>query len=286
MTLVFITRFFLLFFAVILLFRLVSWFEQSDFPLTLVNEIGRPHEEYADIKSGFGYNLGDLLNMPSFIKSYQKDWPKSGRRDLFNIALSIRDSHPNSVIGRYFKNSSTFQTNGQRLPDPDRLRNVVEEYGRTLTQTALGDYIKETVENPITLLVHVRSCDKKHPHKSFLNYIKLLSKKFQHLILMGQCHNDTRYSSSSNALLNLKFSFDAIAKSAKKTSHVSLFPRATADDHLFAMSRAVNLLAHRGGFSALGALVCRGNVYFSKDMSAFTENKDFTRLVLHPHLST
>ena len=188
MNFVLIKRFFLSFVAVILLFHFLSKFEQqSDFPISLVYEIGKPHEEYADIKSGFGYNLGDLLNMPSFIKSYQKDWPKSGRQDLFNIALSIRNSHPNSVIGRYFKNSTNFPTNGQRLPDPDRLRNVVDEYGRATT--ALGDYIKETVENPTTLLVHVRSCDKKHPHKTFLNYIKLLSNKFQHLVLMGQCHN-------------------------------------------------------------------------------------------------
>ena len=246
-----------------------------------VSEVGRPHEAYSDIHSGFGYNLGDLLNMPSFIKPYQSVWPPGGSKELREVAIAIRDSHPNSIVGRYFHNTSAL---GGRLPDAVHLRSVVYSYGQSIS-VSLDKYLATTIDNPSTLLVHIRSCDKNLLHKTFLNYARHLSFRFEHFVLMGQCHNDTRFSSVNTALKNLKMSFDLMARSISHETTVSLFPRGTADDHLFAMSRATNLLVHRGGFSALGALTCRGNVFFSRDMSAFTENHEFMNLVLHPNFS-
>lgn len=235
-----------------------------------VREIGRPHEDYASIESRFGYNVGDLLNMPSFTGAYQATWPPNGKRELVEVATAIHLSHPKSIIGRYFQNYTCCL---ERLPLIRRLQDVVASYGESVDASLQG-YLRSTIESQDTLLVHVRSCDKSVPHNNFLNYAATLSSSFRSIVLMGQCHNDTRYANHHDALENLRQSFQTLARRMGREK-VTLFPRANADDHVFAMSRASHLLVHRGGFSAVGALVCRGKVYYCQDMQSFFDNAEF-----------
>lgn len=262
----------LFFILAVVLWGCLSYWSSSLAEISMddVREIGRPHEDYASIESRFGYNVGDLLNMPSFVAAYRATWPLNGRRELVEIATAIHLSHPKSIIGRYFQNYTCCQ---ERLPLISRLKKVVASYGEGV-DVSLQGYLRSTIESQGTLLIHVRSCDKSVPHNNFLNYAASLSQSFQSIVLMGQCHNDTRYANHLDALENLRRSFQTLVQRIGREK-VTLFPRANADDHLFAMSRASHLLVHRGGFSAVGALVCRGRVYYCLDMQPFVENADF-----------
>ncbi len=48
---------------------------------------------------------------------------------------------------------------------------------------------------------------------------------------------------------------------------------ASADEHLCMMYEASNLLVHRGGFSLLGMILCKGKIFYTYELERIMNKK-------------
>eukprot|EP00584_Thalassiosira_punctigera_P011873 CAMPEP_0172551786 /NCGR_PEP_ID=MMETSP1067-20121228/41019_1 /TAXON_ID=265564 ORGANISM="Thalassiosira punctigera, Strain Tpunct2005C2" /NCGR_SAMPLE_ID=MMETSP1067 /ASSEMBLY_ACC=CAM_ASM_000444 /LENGTH=181 /DNA_ID=CAMNT_0013339621 /DNA_START=485 /DNA_END=1030 /DNA_ORIENTATION=+ len=115
------------------------------------------------------------------------------------------------------------------------------------------------------LLVHMRSGDLGRIGEYFSSCIKAASKSFRKIVVISGVHSDTRYSSKNESWANLLSDVDSL----KLSVSLEFYPHNDPDTHLYMMQNAKHLLVHRGGFSAIGALINRGTVYLSQTFLSF-----------------
>lgn len=209
------------------------------------------HFSYID---GEGYNLGDLLNMPYVFGAWSRD--HHHKTDYLKRRVEfISQLPPNSFLYAYFDRRPF----DEFLPNNARLRMAMRRFIVNNLEKIKAAY--KIVADPQVLCVHIRSGDKGHISKNYSLKIKDLSKDFQKVIIFAGIHLDQRFLSHQDSKAVLVKDINEILE---LNNNIYLYLD-SPDEHLALMSLASNLLVHRGGFSVLASLLCRGNLYITND---------------------
>jgi hypothetical protein len=206
------------------------------------------HLDGSDARNA-GYNLGDLLNMPYL----QGAWRRSPHHSPFTLERMNRIASrcPSSILAIYCRDRPA----DEPVPCIPRLRAAVMEYSG-IEPHAPGDRLRSLLRDSRCLCVHVRTGDL-DAGGVFNAVVHKLSKKFERVILLCGLHLDQHFRSHEYKKRTLVQDVNAMLRSSPNAYLYLDHP----DAHLCAMLLAGNLLVHRGGFSAIGAIVATGRVY-------------------------
>ena len=220
-------------------------------------------------KYSIGYNLGDLLEMPSLYLSkktlnfWKKKFHEENEKMTTNeIRQFMMNVYPNSILSYYF--SSSIPEN-ESLPNKDRLLNAIKLYENMITDKIIHDCIK-FVKNKNVLCVHLRCGDtslENEDDKDFdtrqTNYVAEIAKHFNDVIIFTGIIPG--YSSTLGyenvriaAYKHLKSMLDKIPNSR-------VFLHGSIDDHLSILQYSENILLHRGGISQILSIICKNRIY-------------------------
>ena len=199
-----------------------------------------------------GYNIGDLLNMPSL----HNIWTQCPHADnnILNRMNIISNNYENSILNIYCK---IRQNKNEIIPNIDKIKKSVEEFTNK-NQHTYSD-ILQVIQLPTTLCIHIRNADVE-TEESYINCIDKIAKKYKDIILLTGIHNDESYRNNNNKIINVIKIINLILQ---KNNNINIYLN-TADIHLSLMMYASNLLIHKGGFSCLGSIVSTGNLFITK----------------------
>jgi Glycosyltransferase family 92 len=219
------------------------------------------------------YSIGDYFNMPVFGGShvYEKFAEVSAR--------AVADRLPDSILAYYFNEPEPpelprIPPNRTHYPNLQQVVNSVNRWGADHS-SELAPHVVALKENR-TLAVHIRSGDKKSTSPAHVNAVINISSQFSTVYLFGGIHNDSHQLEVSKVTLEivenlLQHDVSTIASRLRAGGkRVVVLDRLSPDAALYLMGRASNLMVHRGGFSALGALVCgrnNGTVFHSDSLA-------------------
>jgi len=201
-----------------------------------------------------GYNIGDLFNMPSLHGNLKFNYDY--KKKLINQAIGISKLYKNSILFYYFEN----KPKTEEVPNISRIENSVKKYFE-LNKDNFKD-ILDIVIDKNNLCIHLRSGDK-ICNDDFKKIIIEQYKKFQKIIILCGIHLDETYNNNNEKVNNLLNDLNSIL-SANKNIYVYLDK---PDIHICLMYMASNLLVHQGGFSAIGSIVCTGNVFYTNSFT-------------------
>lgn len=202
-----------------------------------------------------GYNIGDLLNMPFLDDRWGQNKLHDSTEKLDRMVL-MATLCPNTILSQY----TDTRPPDEPVPNIPRIRHSVE----TFCQKHVNEMsnLLRLVQQPSTLTVHIRTGDCM-TGGSYLEIIKRMSRKFSNVLILGGIHKDqmfarhsqkvSQFLSTMNQLLTLGRNFVLVMN--------------TPDVHLCLMQNASHLLVHHGGFSALGAIVAKGKVFYTRSFS-------------------
>jgi hypothetical protein len=222
-----------------------------------------------------GYNIGDLMNMPSLLSP--PAFPKHGVDVIVDAARKIATLNPTTFIGIYHH----VYNRSCPIPYVPKVIWAIEKYGRSKYRVDSASL--SLVRKESTLLVHIRSGDYGVISDSYKSQIMNLSLSFDTICLIGGVHADQRYAPENVSKANLNRDIHYVKTTLEELGK-EVHARSTklADDDLYLMHSAANLLVHKGGFSALGGLACRGRVFFADEATAYTSNPEYFNQITHP----
>ena len=208
-----------------------------------------------------GYNSGDTLCMPGFIGHPR--WSPGGSAYVHSHkkGLMFAEHIPESIVGRYFK-SRQEESPDEFIPNFPRLEKVVDAYGHD-RDSAVKTWM-DRVRDPSCLTIHLRLGDfGVHPQhsqrsKDMKRVILTLLSRFRTVVVLTGLHFQTFTSmkiAQESTLDGLRFLKDM------NRDNIFLCCRCNADDSLLLMREASHLLVSYGGFSMLGSMITKGNIY-------------------------
>lgn len=211
-----------------------------------------------DIRNG-GYNVGDLLNMPSLADI----WPSNPHADIhaLNRMKLLGMNYQDSVVSNY---CSSRDDDEEPVPNINRIINSVNEF-KSKNEKELEE-ISAIVKEPNVCCVHIRNGDLNTEH-DYINTIIKLSHLFDKIIILSGIHLDTVFRDQNSKIGNFLNTMNNILQ-ARDNIYIYLN---NADVHLSIMSMASNLLIHKGGFSCLGSIVCNGNLFITNHFCGYTK---------------
>lgn len=220
-------------------------------------------------KYSIGYNLGDLLEMPSLYLSkktmifWKKKFHEENEKMTTNeIRQFMMNIYPNSILSYYF--SSSIPEN-ESLPNKNRLLNAIKMYENMVTDEIIHKCI-EFIKNKDVLCVHLRCGDtslENEDDNDFdtrqTNYVVDIAKNFKYVIIFtgiipGYSSTLGYENVRTAAYKHLKLMLDKIPNSR-------VFLHGTIDDHLSILQHSENVLLHRGGISQILSIICKNKIY-------------------------
>jgi hypothetical protein len=215
----------------------------DDIEITGINE---PND-----KRNAGYNIGDILNMP-FLSG---NWIQNPHHD--DVALKrlviLGNTYSNSILNNYCKDRPM----NEKIPNMERIRKSTKEY--IDNNKYRFEDIYNFVQQPECLCAHIRSGDL-NVEFHLANKIRELSYEFKYIILFSGIHIDETYRDNYNKKNNFISEINYILS---LNTNIYLYLN-DPDIHLSLMSVASNLLLHKGGFSALGSIVSKNNLFITR----------------------
>ena len=234
----------------------------------------------------YGYNVGDILNMPSF--NVEHVWPPKGNGYTNTVAGTLARNFKKSVLGLYFMDQNhEADKNYERSPSLQKLKLAVDFYGTWIMDADIKAFCDDLLTKKTTILVHIRSCDTSPPSESYLQNIYETSKQFDTVVLTGGCHADERYAKHETASKNLLNGVEAVYNRMRGKGaecKLLMLPNYNTDHSLYAFRVASNLMVERGGFAAAGSLLSQGNVYLDHKMSTYYFHIDFKHFISNAKL--
>ena len=215
---------------------------------------GRPRYGTPEYEAAMGYNVGDMLGAPS-MRRPAVHLDERGC-EFWRWGLRRHRNFPSSILHYVY----SAQGDSPHRPTVAEIR------------AAVGMYIRKNnpdlrfVGDPGTLFVHFRSGDKGSVSDRFLSRVAsvMREKKFTRCIALIGVHPQWTHGSEDNVYNAIVQTINQVCKSVPRLSFL-LSQR--ADDHICVMASCRNLFVHRGGFSCIGALVCRGRVYATSEFT-------------------
>ena len=204
------------------------------------------YDEHVDLTKDTrkaGYNIGDLLHIPTLANT-----PNFRERDGRQQAIS--EIYDGSIFSNYWNS----RPENESIPNIPRIKESVD----TFVESSRNKYndIYDLAKNDKTLCVHIRSGDL-DVTMDYIEVIKEMSKKYETVIILGGVHFDQVFRSRENKIRAFIHQSNLILQ---QNHNIYAFLD-KPDVHIAIMSQAANLLVHYGGFSAIGAIVCDGNVF-------------------------
>lgn len=210
-----------------------------------------------------GYNIGDLLNMPSFWAGWNRN-PHNNQAG-YDIFLNVAKNYPNTIVYYY---SQLRDDESEPIPNMAKIEEAVDLY---IKNNDLSNIIN-IVNNDETLCVHLRSGDKGIVEDHYIDKINILADKYNKIIILSGIHSDQNYQSIEQSKKNLIQSLQKI-NNTKIKIHID-----KPDNHLVMMHKSKNLLVHKGGFSILGSIIFNGNNLYYTELF---EPRDNNEIVNH-----
>jgi hypothetical protein len=198
-----------------------------------------------------GYNLGDLLNMPSLYDHWGQN-PHATSCALERMNL-LGTNYEKSVLWYYCAN----RKEDDIVPDINLIKDSVLKF--TTDNIHCFSDIVDIVKDPKCICVHVRNGDS-DTELEFINHIEKISHSFDKVVLLSGIHLDTVFKQDEEKIANFLTTINNILK---LNSNIYIY-LGKADVHLSIMMHASNLLLHKSGFSCLGSIVSTGNLYITE----------------------
>jgi hypothetical protein len=204
-----------------------------------------------------GYNIGDLLNMPSFWAGWNNN-PHNNDK-YYKAYVTATEQFPNSIIYYY---SLLRKDSDEPIPNLHKLEIAVDEY---INNNNLNDVLNKVDDNNI-LYVHLRSGDKGVVEDNYINNINKLAENYEKIIILTGIHSDERFNSIDNSK---KYLIESLKKINNNKIEVNLDK---PDNHIAIMRKCKNLLVHKGGFSIIGSIIFTGNNLYITDLFECKDN--------------
>jgi hypothetical protein len=202
--------------------------------------------------SNSGYNLGDLLNMPSLLGK----WPQTPHCDAYQLFRmnTIGAGYENSILYNYCINR---QSNDEIIPNVPLIIDSVNKFSKE----NLDKYtdIINIIKDPMNCCIHVRNGDC-YTEDDFIQHIVNMSHKYKNVILLSGLHMEEQFQNNESKMLNFKNTFNSILG---KNDNIFIYLD-RPDVHIMIMANASNLLLHKGGFSGIGSIVSTGRLFVTK----------------------
>ena len=197
------------------------------------------------------YNIGDILNIPSFWAGWEKN--PHNNDGGYKLYLDSAKQFPNSILYYYSKLRTN---NTEPIPNINKLEKAVDLY---INNNNLNDLINK-VNNINVLCIHLRSGDKGIVENEYIEKINILVNKYNKIIILCGIHTDQRFENYDTSKFNLIKSLQKINKNKNIEIYLDI-----PDNHLVMMRNAKNLLIHKGGFSTFGSVIFNGdNLYYTE----------------------
>ena len=220
-------------------------------------------------KYSIGYNLGDLLEMPSLYLSkktmifWKKKFHEENEKMTTNeIRQFMMNIYPNSILSYYF--SSSIPEN-ESLPNKNRLLNAIKMYENMITDEIIHECII-FIKNKDVLCVHLRCGDtslENEDDKDFdtrqTNYVADIAKNFKYVIIFTGIIPG--YSSTLGYENVRTAAYKHLKLMLNKIPNSRVFLHGTIDDHLSILQHSENVLLHRGGISQILSIICKNKIF-------------------------
>jgi hypothetical protein len=213
-----------------------------------------------------GYAIGDMLNMPA-LGGY---WPFHNPELVQRLYL-VAPYYPNSIAQYYIEN----RPHNEPVPYLPRVQGAVRRYIES-NPSLERDAMIAKVDRDDVLCVHVRTGDR-DTEPEFLRYVIECTQRYKQVYLFSGLHLDQYVKTNDIKKQNFLKAINPLLHIPNVT-----LVMADPDVHIALMSNARHFLAHKGGFSAIGAIVCKGTVYISQLME--TVNNHWAKHVDVPHV--
>ena len=199
-----------------------------------------------------GYNIGDLLNMPS-LHNIWNQCPHADKSMLYRMN-NVGNCYENSILSLYCKNRNSCD---EIIPNIQLIKDVVLQF----TNENKHNYIDifNLIQEQTTLCVHVRNGDL-DTEESYIDSIIRLSSNYKYVVLLTGIHLDETYKSTELKKQNILNTINSILQ---KNNNIYVYID-KQDVHLTLMMFASNLLVHKGGFSCLGSIVSMNNLFITQ----------------------
>ena len=142
-----------------------------------------------------GYNIGDLLNMPS-LHNIWNQMPHADESMLQKMHL-IGSNYENSILNIYCKNR---EHTGEIVPNIPLIQKAVDQFTNEWKHT-YSDMLS-LIQTPTTLCVHVRNGDL-DTEEVFIKRIVDMATNYTHVILMTGVHLDEAYKNNDMKKANI-----------------------------------------------------------------------------------
>jgi len=236
---------------------------------------------------GAGYNLGDLLNMPTYSMSWNTTFQKWRH-------VWIRENMPTSIVGQYYTFRNPNMASGALPPcnlDPD-VGRIRQAFAASEAKNRVNPLQLRALQQQDTITIHLRSGDRSGQSDSFASEVLKVARQLNclhskpcRLVVMTWLHAH-RKTLTKKAIKRMRGDLVLFESSLRKR-HINAtveFWRGGSrrtDDDLFLMAMASHLIVHHGGFSALGGILSHGVVYFSSRMAPFSTNPHYMMQIRH-----
>lgn len=210
-----------------------------------------------DDTRGAGYNIGDLLNIPS-LGGFWAASPHNSLEDLERLYY-IGESYKKSVLAYYIENRPSTEV----IPFLPRIIGAVKCYINQAPQN-VHEWITRVSQDDV-LCIHIR-CGDKYVEDDFMRTALHTAKQFRQVYVFSGLHLDQYFASNQKKIRNFLHAMNALLY----MPNVHLVD-AEPDVHLSLMMNAKHLLVHKGGFSALGFIISKDNLYTTQTMDILNE---------------
>ena len=219
------------------------------------------------------YNAGDMLGMrlydtraggtPEQLGPFYP-WPRAEGPELTEFierSKSHAKTHFPKTIVDYFYSHTFEELTACSFPSHELLRASVNKYFNECST----DSDSLQVRQPRTLTVHIRIGDMGDARHGFFNHLEKLLGGFDSCLVLLGLHMTTVLGGPDGSDIILKSYVETIRTCLLLSKKIRI-SCASADEHLCIMYEASNLLVHRGGFSLLGMILCKGKVFYTSEM--------------------
>lgn len=210
-----------------------------------------------DDARGAGYNIGDLLNIPS-LGGFWAATPHNSMEDLERLYY-IGEAYKKSVLAHYIAHRPSTEI----IPFLPRVVGAVKCYINEAPDN-VHEWIGRVAQDDV-LCIHIR-CGDKTVEDEFMRTALAIAKQFRQVYIFSGLHLDQYFASNQKKIHNFLQSMNSFL--CMPNIH---FVDAEPDVHLSLMMHAKHLLVHKGGFSALGMIVANHNIYVTHMMDLMNE---------------
>lgn len=211
------------------------------------------------------FELSHLLNVPSFA---DEKWGDDGK-DLLQLPNSSRVAS-SAILSLY----RSLPKKCAREPYIPFLREAVRKYGNSRGRGL--DQVEKMVEQNGTLLIHVSAdpgANGTSLSNEFLENAGYRATTFSRVVILATAETGAGAVSAQTLIAPL------LKQLQEQKVHVILRYSQGQDEDLYLMHISTHLLVHRGSFSAMGALVCEGTVYYTSDLSNYFSRNQFKWII-------